>query len=56
MEKEIKKIPFVVHEAAMFRKERIIKKLVNAVIVSEALFCAVCLILFLKGGLNEKKT
>lgn len=50
MEKELKQIPFVVHEAAMFRKERIIERLVKALVISEAIFSAVCVILFLRGG------
>ncbi|MBQ5897853.1 MAG: hypothetical protein IIW81_05250 [Oscillospiraceae bacterium] len=49
MEKELKQIPFVVHEAAMFRKERIIDKLVKALVISEAIFSAACVILFLRG-------
>ena len=50
MEKELKKISFAAHEAAMFRKERIIKRLISALVISEAIFSAVCVILFLKGG------
>ena len=49
LEKELKQIPFVAHEAAMFRKERIIDRLVKALVISEAIFSAVCVILFLKG-------
>ncbi len=49
MEKELKQIPFIVHEAAMFRKERTIDKLVKALVISEAIFSAVCVILFLRG-------
>ena len=50
MEKNLKTIPFVAHEAAMFRKERIINNLVKAVVISEAIFSAVLMILFLKKG------
>lgn len=50
MEKNLKEIPFVVHEAAMFRKERIISRLVSAVVISEAIFSAVLMILFFKKG------
>ena len=50
MEKNLKTIPFVAHEAAMFRKERIINNLVKAVVISEAIFSAVFMILFLKKG------
>lgn len=50
MEKELKQIPFVVHEAAMNRKERTIDRLVKALVISEAIFSAVCVILFSKGS------
>lgn len=47
---ELKQISFAAHEAAMFRKERIINKLVYALVISEAIFSAICVVLFLKGG------
>lgn len=50
MEKKLETVPFVAHEAAMFRKERIISRLVTAIVVSEMIFSAICVILFLKGG------
>ena len=50
MEKELKQISFAAHEAAMFRKERIINRLIKALVLSEAIFSAVCVILITKGG------
>ncbi len=50
MEKEILKIPYVLHETAMFRKERIIKRLVAAVVLTEIAFSAIIIILLKKGG------
>ena len=47
MEKELKTIPFVVHEAAMFRKERIIKRLIAALMLSNII--AIIAILIKKG-------
>ncbi len=49
--KEILKIPYVVHEAAMFRKERIIKRLTAALVLSEIVMTTIfCFILSKKGG------
>ena len=47
MEKELKTIPFVAHEAAMFRKERIIKRLIAALVLSNII--AIIAILIKKG-------
>lgn len=38
---EIIKIPFIEHEAAMFRLERIIKRLCAALILSDVLFAVI---------------
>ena len=46
-QKEIFKIPYIVHEAAIYRKERVIKKLVAALVLSD-LFMAITLCLFFK--------
>lgn len=46
--KEILKIPYVVHEAAMYRKERIIKRLTAALVLSNVLYVAVTICLFFK--------
>ncbi len=43
--KEILKIPYVVHEAAMYRKERIIKSLIAALACSHAIYLAVILLI-----------
>lgn len=43
--KEILKIPYVVHEAAMYRKERIIKWLIAALAASHAIYLAVILLI-----------
>lgn len=50
MERKLETISFAAHEAAMFRKERIIKRLIETIIISEMIFSAVCVILFSKGG------
>ena len=50
MERKLETISFAAHEAAMFRKERIIKRLIETIVVSEMIFAAVCVILFSKGG------
>lgn len=50
MEKKLEQISFAAHEAAMFRKERIIKRLIETIIVSNMIFSAVFVILFSKGG------
>lgn len=43
--KEIIKIPYVVHEAAMYRKGKIIKGLVAALVLSDLVFAAVVLLI-----------
>lgn len=48
--KEILKIPYVVHEAAMFRKERIVKRLIAALMLSQIAFSAIIVTLIKKGG------
>ncbi len=46
--KEILKIPYVVHEAAMFRKERIIKRLIAALVLTNILnFAIICMIILI---------
>lgn len=51
MEKEVFKIPFIEHEAAMARFEDIIGRLTAALVLSNAINAAViCLILFFKKG------
>ena len=35
MERKLETISFAAHEAAMFRKERIIKRLIETIVVSE---------------------
>ena len=47
-QKGLVKIPFVVHQAAMFRKERIIKRLVAALVLSNFVFGFIVLNLFKK--------
>lgn len=46
-QKEIFKIPYIVHEAAIYRKERVIKRLVAALVLSD-LLTAITLCLFFK--------
>ena len=47
-QKEIFKIPYIVHEAAIYRKERVIKKLVAALVLSDVLYVAAMICLFFK--------
>lgn len=53
MEKEILKIPYVLHEAAIFKYEQIIKKLVAAIVLTYVAFGAILIVLFKKGGKGE---
>lgn len=46
--KEILKIPYVLHEAAMYRLERIIDRLIGAFVLSDLLFIATAIFLFIK--------
>ena len=48
--KEILKIAYVVNEAAMFRKERIIKRLIAVLMLSQVAFSAIYIVLLKKGG------
>lgn len=53
MEKEILKIPYVLHEATIFKYEQIIKKLVAAFVLSEVALGAILIVLLKKGGKGE---
>lgn len=53
--KEILKIPYVVHEAEMFRKERIIKRLVSALMLSQIVFSTIFLVLLKKVVKGENR-
>lgn len=48
--KIVLKIPYVVHEAALFRMERIIKRLTAAFVISQIVFSAIFVVLLKKGG------
>ena len=49
------KIPYVVHEAEMFRKERIIKRLVSALMLSQIVFSTIFLVLLKKVVKGENR-
>lgn len=53
--KIVLKIPYVVHEAEMFRKERIIKRLVSALMLSQIVFSTIFLVLFKKVVKGENR-
>lgn len=51
MEKEVFKIPFVAHEAAIYQYESIVKKLIVALVLTNVIDAiVVCLIRFSKKG------
>lgn len=53
--KIVLKIPYVVHEAEMFRKERIIKRLVSALMLSQIVFSTIFLVLLKKVVKGENR-
>ena len=53
--KIVLKIPSVVHEAEMFRKERIIKRLVSALMLSQIVFSTIFLVLLKKVVKGENR-
>lgn len=53
--KIVLKIPYVVHEAEMFRKERIIKRLVSALVLSQFVFSTFFLVLLKKVVKGENR-